>query len=105
VTIGIVLGLVLGKALGVSAATFLAVRTGLCSLPDEMAPRHVVGVSAVAGIGFTISIFIAELAFPSGPLLEQAKVGVLAASIAAGALGAFILSRATGRESRGDDPP
>jgi NhaA family Na+:H+ antiporter len=93
VTLGIVAGLVLGKLAGVTLASLAAVRLGIGRLPEGMQTRHVVGVGAVAGIGFTVSIFIAELAFADGRVVDLAKIGVLVASALAGALGAVAFSR------------
>ena len=88
VTIGIVLGLVLGKPLGITLAAWLAVRTGLAALPSGAGWRALHGVSWLGGIGFTMSLFVAGLAFPeSTELLDSAKVGILAASVLAGLAG------------------
>ncbi|HKZ73661.1 MAG TPA: Na+/H+ antiporter NhaA [Steroidobacteraceae bacterium] len=87
VLLGIVLGLVLGKPCGVLAAAFLAVRVGLCVLPPGVNWRGVALVGCLAGIGFTMAIFIANLAFDSSALLATAKLGVLVASGAAAAFG------------------
>jgi NhaA family Na+:H+ antiporter len=91
VTIGVVVGLVVGKVLGVAGAIALVVRLGIGRLPEAISRRHVVGMAALAGIGFTVSIFVSGLAFEDPALGDQAKVGVLAASIVAAALGAAIL--------------
>jgi NhaA family Na+:H+ antiporter len=91
VTIGVVLGLVAGKLVGVSAFTWLAVRLGIARLPDDLRWRHVLGLAALAGIGFTVSIFVAGLAFSDLALQDEAKVGVLVASVAAAALGSVLL--------------
>ena len=90
-TWAITLGLVLGKILGISAAVWLAVRTGLGRLPGGVAPLHVVGVGAVAGIGFTVSLFIADLAYDDPAMTETAKVGIFAGSLLAGAIGACLM--------------
>jgi NhaA family Na+:H+ antiporter len=81
---GVVLGLVVGKILGIGGFSLLAVRLG--SLPSGVRWSQVVGVGAVAGIGFTVSLFIADLAF-SEPQLKAAKMGILAASLLASVLG------------------
>ncbi len=94
VTAGVVAGLLVGKTVGITLAAWLAVRTGLGRLPEGATWPLVIGVATVAGIGFTVSLFIAELAFESGALQDAAKIGVLGGSILAGALGAFILMRA-----------
>ena len=90
-TWAITLGLVVGKILGISAAVWLAVRTGMGRLPAGVAPLQVVGVAAVAGIGFTVSLFIADLAYDDPALTETAKVGIFAGSLLAGAIGAGLM--------------
>jgi NhaA family Na+:H+ antiporter len=101
VTLGIVLGLVVGKAIGVTLASAVAVRTGLGRLPAGCEWRDLVGVAALAGIGFTVSLFVTDLAFGQGALADQAKVGVFAASIAAGGLGFGVLRRRRGPPPHG----
>jgi Na+/H+ antiporter NhaA len=86
VTLGVVAGLVAGKFLGVGLTTVLAAHPRLGGLPLTVELPTVFGAVALAGIGFTLSLFIAEIAF-EGELLEEAKVGVLAASAAAALLG------------------
>ena len=94
VTIGIVLGLVIGKPLGITLFAWLATRVGVAALPSASTWRALHGVSWLGGIGFTMSLFIAGLAFPSSPeLLDSAKVGILAASILAGVTGWIVLRR------------
>jgi len=96
VAIGVVVGLVAGKVIGITAFTWLAVRLGLGQLPDNMSWTHLVGLAAVAGIGFTVSLFISDLAFGESPVLEAAaKLGVLAASGIAAVLGSGLLWRAS----------
>jgi len=100
-TWGIVVGLVVGKVVGVSTATFAAARIGAGRLPPGVRPLHVVGTGAIAGIGFTVSLFVAELSFGGGEgPLADAKIGVLLASVAAATIGAVILQVA-GRSGRG----
>jgi NhaA family Na+:H+ antiporter len=94
VALGIVAGLVFGKIVGISAASWLAVRLRLGSLPDGVAWSHLVGASAVAGIGFTVSLFITALAFDDPALVAPAKLAILVASVIAGTVGAVILFRA-----------
>jgi Na+:H+ antiporter, NhaA family len=91
VTLGVVLGLVVGKLVGITSAAALAVRTGLGVLPGGCGWRHVVGVAAVAGIGFTVSLFVADLAFTDPMLTAEAKVGIFAASLLAGTVGVAVL--------------
>lgn len=91
VTIGVMAGLVLGKVIGVAGAIAIATRLGVGRLPIGVNLRHIVGMAGLAGIGFTVSIFVAGLAFESPELTDQAKIGVLAASAVAGVLGTAIL--------------
>jgi NhaA family Na+:H+ antiporter len=94
VTIGVVLGLVAGKVLGITGAAWVAARAGVARLPEDVSWMQVAGVAAVAGIGFTVSIFIASLAFDSGRLVQEAKAGILAASFVASVVGASLLRAA-----------
>jgi Na+/H+ antiporter NhaA len=91
VTIGVVVALVAGKAIGISAGTALALRTGLGDLPGRVRYGHLIGGAVLAGIGFTISLFIADLAFDDELLRQQAKIGVLAGSLLAAVLGSVAL--------------
>ena len=91
-----VVGLVAGKLVGVAGATWLGLRLGVGTLPEGMNAGHALGVAATAGIGFTVSLFVVDLAYPAAPeLAAAAKVGVLAASVLAAALGAALLVRAS----------
>lgn len=98
VTLGVAVGLVVGKIVGVSSFTFIAVKSGIASLPRAANWTHVVGLSAMAGIGFTVSLFITGLAFAddeAGALLaDEARIGILAASTVAAIVGTLILLRA-----------
>jgi NhaA family Na+:H+ antiporter len=91
VTLGVLLGLVVGKAVGITGAAWLAQRTRIAELPDGVNWIHMAGIGTVAGIGFTVSIFVASLAFEREALVQQAKVGILAASLVASLLGALLL--------------
>ena len=93
VTLGVVLGLVVGKTVGVAGAVALGRRLGLGVLPPGVTMRHVVGMGGLAGIGFTVSLFVTGLAFGDGALADQAKLGILAASVLAAAVGAVVLWR------------
>jgi Na+:H+ antiporter, NhaA family len=92
VAVGIVLGLLVGKPVGIGLAAYLAVRMKLCSLPPDMQWRHIGLLGMLGAIGFTVSIFVANLAFADLHLLAAAKVAVLIASGVAAMLG-FILGR------------
>jgi len=96
VTLGVIVGLVVGKPLGVWASTMLVTRFTSVELPPGLTSLHVLGAGAVAGIGFTVALFIGALAFEDPVLGEQATMGVLVASVAATALGFLILRRAPG---------
>jgi NhaA family Na+:H+ antiporter len=87
---GIVIGLVLGKPIGIVLATFAAVRLGLCVLPEDVRWRHIVLLGCLGGIGFTMSIFIANLAFPDPTLLATSKGAVLIASAVAATAGLLV---------------
>ena len=86
-TQGVVLGLLVGKLVGILFATWLAVRLGVASLPDGANWLHVSGVALVGGIGFTVSLFITGLAFEDPALVDEARIGIMAASVVAGAAG------------------
>jgi len=91
--LGIILGLLLGKQIGITLFSWLAVRTGIASLPTSVRWLHVYGASLLGGIGFTMSLFIAVLAFGEGHLLSIAKIGVLIASGLAGTAGWIVLRK------------
>ena len=95
VALGILFGLVFGKQIGVTLFSWLAVRSGLAELPEGIGWRHVYGVGWLAGIGFTMSLFISDLAFSDGALVDTAKLGILAASLISGVVGWTLLRRAT----------
>jgi len=95
VSIGIVLGLVLGKAIGITFFAWLAVRLRLADLPRNVTLRQLFSASWLAGIGFTMSLFIAGNAFRgNADLLDEAKAGILAASLVAGVIG-YVLTYLT----------
>lgn len=96
VTLGIVAGLVLGKPIGIVLASWLAIRLGLARLPDRSGWGLMVGVGLVAGVGFTVSLFIAGLSFDAPVLTADAKAGILAGSIIAAVAGVAVLFAATG---------
>jgi NhaA family Na+:H+ antiporter len=104
ILLGVVMALVLGKPVGIFAGSWLAVRLGWCRLPPGVTWRGVALVGCLGGIGFTMSIFIAMLAFDDVHLLASAKLGVLMASVIAGILGMIwgrICLRSLAREARG----
>jgi NhaA family Na+:H+ antiporter len=100
VTLGVILGLVIGKQAGITLFAWLATRIGFASLPAGVGWRQVYAASWLAGIGFTMSLFIADLAFTDTDMLASAKVGILLASVVAGGIGFLLLSRATSPQAR-----
>jgi NhaA family Na+:H+ antiporter len=94
---GVVLGLVVGKPLGILGAAAIALRLRVGRLPGPVTLRHLAAPGAIAGIGFTVSLFVADLSF-EGRLLGEAKVAILAASVIAATVGA-VLARLTARPS------
>jgi Na+:H+ antiporter, NhaA family len=94
ITAGVALGLLLGKPVGIVAAAWLAIRLGLASLPSGISWRQVAGVGVIAGIGFTMSLFIAALAFDEGgDQFDQAKIGIFAGSLVAAGVGFLVLRK------------
>ncbi|SEW28011.1 sodium/proton antiporter, NhaA family [Aliiroseovarius sediminilitoris] len=91
VPFGIVAGLVVGKQIGVLGLTFLTVKFGLARLPHGVGWIHIYGVSALAGIGFTMSLFIGSLSFADQTLMNDVRLGVLVASALSAAIGATVL--------------
>ena len=91
VAVGVVVGLVAGKLLGILAGAWLGTRLRLAVLPPETRWAHLAGAAALGGIGFTVSLFIAGLAFADPQLADAAKLAILAASVAAAVVGAGIL--------------
>jgi NhaA family Na+:H+ antiporter len=92
-------GLLVGKVVGITGATFLGLRLGWGTLPEGVERRQVVGLAALAGIGFTVSLFIAQLAYEDPDVVDAAKVGIFAGSVVSGLVGAFLLTRG-GRPDR-----
>lgn len=99
VSLGIVLGLVIGKQVGIFGAVWLAVRLGVAQLPDRTNWWQVYGVAVIAGIGFTMSLFIAGLAFPDLNMFRSARLSVVIGSLLSAAIGAAVLW------SAGSKPP
>jgi NhaA family Na+:H+ antiporter len=91
VTLGVALGLAIGKPIGITLAAWLAVRLGAAALPERVSWRHIHGAGWLGGIGFTMSLFMADLAFAGETQLTYAKLGILIASLCAGLIGYAIL--------------
>jgi len=92
-SLGIIAGLCIGKPLGITLLSWLAVRGGLAALGGDVSWKQIFAGGCLAGIGFTMSLFIANLAFPAGDLLEVSKAGILFASFLSACFGAVLLRR------------
>jgi Na+:H+ antiporter, NhaA family len=90
-SLGIILGLLVGKQVGIFSATWLFVRSGLGALPEGMAWKHVYGGGVLCGIGFTMSLFLADLSFTAADVQQSAKISILVASLLCGIIGLFVL--------------
>jgi NhaA family Na+:H+ antiporter len=91
-------GLLVGKVVGISAATWLVVRTGVGRMPESCRPSTIVGLGLVGGVGFTVSLFVTALAFPDGSAaMANAKVAILFASTLSAVIGAAVLRSSAGR--------
>jgi len=105
VTIGVALGLLIGKPVGVMFFSWLSVRLGVADLPSNVTWRELHGAAWLAGIGFTMSLFVGSLAFGEGPLLAAAKVGILVGSLLAGIVGWRLVASATRLSDRTTTAP
>jgi NhaA family Na+:H+ antiporter len=92
IALGIIAGLVLGKSIGITGISWLAIKFKLASLPEGTSWRGIIGASFMAGIGFTMSIFVAELAFDDKEIVMMAKIGIFTASIISAIIGLTLLS-------------
>jgi NhaA family Na+:H+ antiporter len=102
VSVGVIIGLIAGKPIGITLCSLAAVRTGIAQLPRGVRWTHILGAGMIAGIGFTVSIFISELAFTDPALVDEAKIGILAASALAGIAGYVTLRVVSGAAPGGD---
>ena len=103
--LGIALGLFLGKQVGIMGAVWLAVRGGLARLPDGVTWGHIYGASLLAGIGFTMSLFIGSLAFSDAEHAAMVRLGVMFGSLLSGLGGYVVLRLATARDQRSISRP
>ncbi len=93
ITLGVFFGLMFGKQIGITLFSWLSVRLGLSALPSQMTWRQLYGIGWLGGIGFTMSLFIATLAFDSPALLAQAKLGILTATLVSGVVGYGLMKK------------
>jgi Na+:H+ antiporter, NhaA family len=98
-SLGIITGLVIGKPLGICLFVFIATTLGISVLGNELKWKHIIGASMLAGIGFTMSIFITLLAFSSTEQIDQSKIAILIASLVAGVFGFFWLKLTSKKRS------
>ncbi len=94
-SVGIFAGLIVGKPLGIMLVSFLAVATGICALPGDLKWKQILGIGFLAGIGFTMSIFITLLAFDTADTINESKISILGASLISGILGFSWLKMST----------
>lgn len=99
ITLGVILGLVLGKQIGITLFSYVGVKTGIAFLPSNITFKHIYGVSCLAGIGFTMSLFITNLAFVNPIYIEEAKIGILSASLISAVIGIITLLLITNKEN------
>ena len=100
ITGGVVAGLLIGKFVGITGAVFVATKLRIATLPTGVTMRQIAGMATLAGIGFTVSLFIAGLAFDAATLDAEAKIGILAASALAAVAGSLMLRATLPRTSR-----
>jgi len=96
--IGIILGLFVGKQIGIFSFSYLAVKLKLAAEPEGVSWKKIYAAAILAGIGFTMSLFIANLAFASPEMLDTAKVGILSGSLISGIVGFLILKSALNKK-------
>jgi NhaA family Na+:H+ antiporter len=91
ITLGVILGLLLGKQIGIMVFSYAAVKLGLAALPRGVSWKGIYGLSCLAGIGFTMSLFITNLSFSAADMVQQAKIGILSASLLAAIMGTLVM--------------
>ncbi len=101
-SLGVLLGLIVGKPIGIALMSFLVVALGICRLPLDLNYKHIVGAGILGGIGFTMSIFITNLAFTDSNVINNSKMAILLASLTAGTIG-FIWLKLFGKPEEIDD--
>ena len=97
VSLGIIAGLVIGKPLGIISFVLISARLGITKLPEDVSQKQIIGIGCLGGIGFTMSLFVTNLAFSDAIAVDQAKVAILLASAVSAVLGSVLLVRAARR--------
>jgi NhaA family Na+:H+ antiporter len=105
VSLGVILGLVLGKQIGITLFSWLAVKSGRASLPDGVDWGDLYGAACLGGVGFTMSLFIAQLAYETPALGAEAKIGILTASLISAIWGVVVLGTQLARRSARAEHP
>jgi len=100
VSLGIIAGLFLGKQIGITLFTYIAVKLKLGSLPEDVNWTQIYGLACLAGVGFTMSLFISHLAFSDPELIQQSKIGIIAGSLISGIMGYLVLNIAAKRKAK-----
>ena len=101
-SLGVLGGLIIGKPIGIALMSFAVVAIGICRLPLDLNRKHIIGAGFLGGIGFTMSIFITNLAFTDSSVINNAKMAILLASLAAGTIG-FVWLKLLGKPEEIDD--
>jgi len=99
ICIGIIAGLFLGKQVGITLCSWLAIKAGHAALPEGVTWGQLWGAGCLAGVGFTMSLFVADLAFDDPSIIASAKLGILVASLLSGIVGYVVLSRSLPRNA------
>lgn len=105
VFLGVLCGLLLGKPLGIMLFSFLTVKLRVAKLPDGVNWKHMLGAAILGGVGFTMAIFVANLAFVDAALVGEAKLAILCASLIAGVVGFAVLARQAAKDPADDPAP
>jgi NhaA family Na+:H+ antiporter len=94
ITLGVFFGLLLGKIVGIIATVFILLKLRVAKLPDDMNKNHIIGIGFLGAIGFTMSLFVSELAFTDADFINKAKIGVISASVLASFTGFYVMKLA-----------
>ena len=102
VSLGVLLGLVVGKPLGIIGATYIGQRLGWVHKPESLSWKHIIGAGILGGVGFTMSIFIAQLAYDDAATITLSKLIIVACSLFMGVIGVLYLWRASRKDKSAD---